>query len=315
MPELPEVHTTTLGANKVLKGRTFLDVWTSLNSKDKRQSDTIKNPLFFKYLQKEIKGKKFLKAERVGKNILIHITDGKTILIHMKMTGHLMYGKYKKLKVKISKLKFEESWVPHEDEKNKKLSDPYNRFIRVVFILDNGMHLVFCDTRKFGKITILDTETAKNSKHLNTLGIDALSKNLNSKKFGELLNTKPNGKIKSVLLDQTKIAGIGNIYSDEALWLANIHPLSIVSKIPEKFMAELYKATVKVLEKGIDFGGDSTSDYRNINGEHGKFHHAHNVYRLKGKKCKKKNCGGIIERLVVGGRSAHFCPVHQKLFK
>lgn len=308
MPELPEVYTTTLGVNKVLKGRTFLDVWTSLNSKDKRQSDTIKNPLFFKKLQKEIKGKKFLKAERIGKNILIHISDGKTILIHMKMTGHLMYGKYEYDKKN-------NSWIPHKDEKNEKLRDPYNRFVRVVFILDNGMHLVFCDTRKFGKITILNTEMAKNSKHLNTLGIDALSKDLNAKKFGELLNERANGKIKSVLLDQTKIAGIGNIYSDEALWLANIHPLSIVSKIPSNVMAELYKATVKVLEKGIDFGGDSTSDYRNIHGEHGKFHHAHNVYRLKGKKCKRKNCEGTIERLVVGGRSAHFCPVHQKLFK
>lgn len=308
MPELPEVHTTTLGVNKVLKGRTFVDVWTSLNSKDKRQSDTIKNPLFFKHLQKEIKGKKFLKAERVGKNILIHLTEGRTILIHMKMTGHLMYGQYEYDKKN-------NSWIPHQNEKNEKLRDPYNRFVRVVFILDNYMHLVFCDTRKFGKITILNSDDIENSKHLNTLGIDALSKNLNSKKFGELLNTKPNGKIKSILLDQTIIAGIGNIYSDEALWLANIHPLSIVSKIPEKSMSELYKATVKVLEKGIDFGGDSTSDYRNIHGEHGKFHHAHNVYRLKGKKCKKKNCGGIIERLVVGGRSAHFCPAHQKLFK
>jgi len=314
MPELPEVHTTTLGVNKVLKGRTFLDVWTSLNSKDKRQSDTIKNPLFFKKLQKEIKGKKFLKAGRIGKNILIHTSGGKTILIHMKMTGHLLFGRYVKKQVKSGKWKVE-SWVPHEDEKNKKLSDPYNRFVRVVFILDNDMHLVFCDTRKFGKITLIETADIKNSKHLNTLGIDALSKELNAKKFSEILNERSNGKIKSVLLDQTKIAGIGNIYSDEALWLSNIHPLSIVSKIPAKEMNALYIATVKVLEKGIDFGGDSTSDYRNIHGEHGKFHHAHNVYRLKGKKCKKKNCEGLIERLVVGGRSAHFCPVHQKLFK
>ncbi len=307
MPELPEVHTTTLGVNKVLKGRSFLDVWTSLNSKDKRQPDTIKNPLFFKKLQKEIKGKKFLKAERVGKNILIHLSESKTILVHMKMTGHLMYGKYEYDKKN-------NSWNPHIDEKNEKLRDPYNRFVRVVFILDNKMHLVFCDTRKFGKITILNTEDLNNSKHLNTLGVDALSKELNANKFGEILNTRPNGKIKSVLLDQTKIAGIGNIYSDEALWLSSVHPLSTVSKIPSNIITELYKATVKVLEKGIDFGGDSTSDYRNIHGEHGKFHHAHNVYRLKGEKCKKKNCEGVIERLVVGGRSAHFCPIHQKLF-
>lgn len=312
MPELPEVHTTTLGVNKVLKGRKFIDVWTDLKSKDKRQADTVKNPKYFEKFKREIKGKKFLKAERVGKNILIHITGAKTILIHMKMTGHLMYGKYdynKKINPPAG------GWVPHKNELNKKLSDPYNRFVRVVFILDNEKHLVFCDTRKFGKITLLDKDTAKNSKHLNTLGIDAMSKNLNAEKFSEILNKRAVGKIKSVLLDQTLIAGIGNIYSDEALWLSNIHPLSIVSKIPKKEMGVLFKYVKEVLKKGIEFGGDSTSDYRNINGEHGKFHHAHNVYRLKGKKCKKKNCNGIIERMVIGGRSSHFCDKHQVEYK
>lgn len=314
MPELPEVHTTTIGLNKVLKGRIFSNVWTDLKTSDKRQSDTIKNPKFFEKFKKSIKDKKFIKTQRVGKNILIHLRDpltplktNKTILIHMKMTGHLMYGKYHYIK-KIN------SWTPHKSEKNKKLKDPYNRFIRVVFTLDNDKHLVFCDARKFGKITLLETSKIFESRHLKTLGLDALSPKLNLETFRKILNKKPNGKIKSVLLDQTLISGIGNIYSDEALWLSNIHPLSIVSKIPKKEMSILYKSVIKVLKKGIDFGGDSTSDYRNIYGEHGKFHHAHNVYRLKGTKCKKRGCFGAIERLVVGGRSAHFCNQHQRLF-
>ena len=123
------------------------------------------------------------------------------------------------------------------------------------------------------------------------------------------------GKIKQVLMDPYIIAGIGNIYSDEILWRASIHPLSLVGKIPDKNMKEMFKATKVLLKKGIDFGGDSMSDYRNIDGEHGKFQDHHRAYRRKGKPCGKKGCKGTITRLVVGARSAHFCPVHQKLYK
>ena len=113
-------------------------------------------------------------------------------------------------------------------------------------------------------------------------------------------------------MDQSVVAGVGNIYSDEALWLSGIHPTSIVSKIPEKKLKELLKAVIAVLKKGIDFGGDSTSDYRQIDGTRGKFSGQHNAYRLTGKPCKKRGCSGVITRIIVGGRSAHFCSVHQK---
>ncbi len=130
---------------------------------------------------------------------------------------------------------------------------------------------------------------------------------------------KPYGKIKIVLLDQAVIAGIGNIYSDEMLWLAGIHPFSIIEKIPTKLFPLLYKGMKAVLKKGINFGGDSTSDYRDVTGKRGEFQHAHNVYRRAGKPCPKRGCNGVIERLQfgakVGGRNAHFCPVHQKLYK
>jgi formamidopyrimidine-DNA glycosylase len=115
-------------------------------------------------------------------------------------------------------------------------------------------------------------------------------------------------------MDQSLIAGIGNIYSDEMLWAASIHPLSKPAKVPEKSLKKLYEEMKKVLEKGIDFGGDSMSDYRNIHGVRGKFQNEHNVYQLKGEKCRKIGCGGTIERIKVGGRSGHFCPKHQKLF-
>jgi formamidopyrimidine-DNA glycosylase len=109
------------------------------------------------------------------------------------------------------------------------------------------------------------------------------------------------------------VAGIGNIYSDEILWASNIHPLTIVSRIPESKIKTLWKNTKILLTKGIDFGGDSMSDYRNIDGLRGQFQYHHKAYRQKNKPCPKKGCKGSIERIVVGGRSTHYCPIHQIL--
>jgi formamidopyrimidine-DNA glycosylase len=111
------------------------------------------------------------------------------------------------------------------------------------------------------------------------------------------------------------IAGIGNIYSDEILWRACVHPLSQVNKIPEKNLRLAFTAMKEVLKKGIDFGGDSMSDYRNIKGEKGSFQEHHRAYKLNKKNCLKRGCEGVIERMVVGMRSAHFCPIHQTLYK
>jgi formamidopyrimidine-DNA glycosylase len=116
-------------------------------------------------------------------------------------------------------------------------------------------------------------------------------------------------------MDPSVIAGIGNIYSDEILWRASVHPMSLAGKIPEKHLKEMFKAMKQTLEKGIELGGDSNVDYRNIDGERGSFQEHHRAYQQTKKKCQKKGCGGVIERMVVGARSAHFCPKHQILFK
>ncbi len=283
MPELPEVETTAKGLRKHIIGLTIKNVWTDLATKDKRQKDSIANPRFFTVFKKAVSNKKVLSIERRGKNILINVSGNKTILIHMKMTGYLFYGK-----------------------------DPKIKFAHVVFSLSNKKYLVFSDARKFGKITLLDTKIAHDSKHLNNLGPEPLEKSFNLEKLKERLNKKPNGKIKTVLIDQNIIAGIGNIYSDEILWRAGVHPERKVSKIKEKEIKLIFRAIKKVLARGIDFGGDSISDYRNIYGLPGKFQIHHEAYRRTGEKCRKKNCQGIIKRKVINGRSAHFCSVHQK---
>jgi formamidopyrimidine-DNA glycosylase len=304
MPELPEVQTTVDGINRTVRGRTITDVWTEYKSAHKMHKGSIKEPLFFKQFKKKVIGEKILRAERRAKNILIHLSGNHTILMHMKMTGHLMYGTYE-FNTKQNK------WTPVD---KGPLKDPFNAHLRLIFSLDNKKHLAFSDVRKFGKVTIDDTNEISSSLHLKHLGPEPLDKTFTAELFIDRINKKTKGKVKSILMDQTVVAGIGNIYSDEMLWLSNVHPLSIVSKIPEKNMKLMYIAMKEVLNKGIDFGGDSTSDYRNIKGERGTFQAAHNAYKMNKTKCKKRGCPGILERLIVGGRSAHFCPVHQKLF-
>jgi formamidopyrimidine-DNA glycosylase len=302
MPELPEVETTTIGLRKTIVGLTMKNVWTDLSAKDKRQRESVANPKFFTMFKKEILNKKILSVERRAKNILINISGDKTILVHLKMTGHLLFGKY-------NFAKESDKWTPEE---HGPLNDPINRFIHVVFTFGNGKNLAFSDARKFGKITLLNTASANESSHLKNIGPEPLVKDFDLDKLKECLNKKPNGKIKTMLMDQSIIAGIGNIYSDEILWRAGVHPERKVSKIKENELALIFKAIKETLVKGIDFGGDSMSDYRNIYGLPGKFQLHHEAYRRTGEKCRKKGCHGIIKRKVINGRSSHFCSVHQK---
>lgn len=290
MPELPEVQTTASGLHSVLPGLTILDVWNDYNSQYFKGKDSIKDPDFFIYFKKNILNKKIISVNRRAKNILINLSENKTILVHMKMTGHLLYGDYDK-------------------------TDPYNRFIRLIFYLSNGKTLELCDTRRFAKVTLVQTSSLHLSKHLKDIGPEPLEKSFTFKRFIDCINKKPNGKIKLVLMDQSIIAGIGNIYADESLCRSSIDPRSIVNKIPEKRLKDLFLAIKTTLKKGIDFGGDSMSDYRNIHGKRGSFQEQHMVYKRKGKKCLIKNCGGTIERIVLGTRSTHFCKTHQELIK
>jgi len=309
MPELPEVTTTVKGLHKVLPGLVITSVWTDIAKKNqplKQFKDTIKNESFFKKFEKEIVGKKIISVERRAKNILINISGSNTILIHLKMTGHIIYGNYVYNKK-------ENKWTPDIKER-KALHDPYNRFIHVVFSLSNKKQFVFCDSRKFGKVTLIKSNSEGESIHLNNIGPEPLDKKFDFEKFKERLFLKKNNNIKTVLMDQSVIAGIGNIYSDEMLWSSNIHPESKPINIPTKQLQNLFKSMQEVLNKGIDFGGDSMSDYRDINGERGNFQNHHNVYKKKNEKCGKAKCTGVIIRKVINGRSAHFCNTHQIIY-
>ena len=189
--------------------------------------------------------------------------------------------------------------------------DPYNKYVHFVMSLSGGKHLALSDARKFAKITLLDSDKAR-QRHLGDLGPDALKVSFTD--FKKRLRTRPKGKIVSVLMDQKIIAGVGNIYSDEILWQTGAHPESMVLKIPDVMLKKIYDGMKTVLKKGISFGGDSMSDYRAPNGLPGKFQLHHKAYRRTKEKCGKRDCGGVIMRKMIGGRSCHFCSIHQEKF-
>ncbi|MCF7865768.1 MAG: bifunctional DNA-formamidopyrimidine glycosylase/DNA-(apurinic or apyrimidinic site) lyase [Candidatus Pacebacteria bacterium] len=321
MPELPEVQTTVDGINKTVKNLQIIDVWTNYNSSHYADKDEIKNPTFFKKFKEIAIGSTIKKASRKAKNILIELSNGYTILIHMKMTGHVMYGKYifdpegknTNTSVNGASENVGTEKDPWKSTDEGPLKDPFNRHIRLVFTLNNGKHLVLSDMRRFAKVTVQKTTTIDESSHLKSIGPEPLDQNFTYQLFESRLLTKKNGKIKTVLMDQSVFAGVGNIYSDEALWRASINPEEKVSNIPKGNLKKLHISVIEVLRQGIDFGGDSMSDYRNIYGERGQFQLKHHAYRKTNKDCDKKGCQGIIQRKVVGGRSAHFCSEHQKL--
>lgn len=308
MPELPEVQTTVNGINEFARGLSITDVWNDYRSPHHLGKDNIKDPDFYASFRKAVIGSKIERASRRAKNVLIHLSNGMTIIIHMKMTGHVLYGVYKK-----TKNAGKESWVATKAGPLR--DDPFNRHIRLIFSLSNGKHLALSDTRRFAKVTFAETSKLDDSLHLSASGPEPLEKDFTPAVFKERLLRRPNGPVKAVLMDHRIVAGIGNIYSDEILWRAGLHPLTKVKDIPPAVFPVIWKAMRETLAKGIDFGGDSMSDYRNIMGGRGEFQNRHKAYRKTGSPCSKKGCKGTIARLKVGGRSAHFCDAHQKLIR
>lgn len=292
MPELPEVQTIVSDLQKILPGLKIADVWTDWEKMFKNVS--------FENFKKEIIGEKILDVRRIGKNILIGLSGGKTILVHQKMTGHFLYGNWETENDK---------WV--NKEKGPIRDDPQNRFIHLIFNLSDGKQLALSDLRKFAKVLLWPTAKLSNLEDINNLGPDPTAEDFDFKKFQERLDKKK-GKIKTILLDQSVFAGIGNIYSDEILWLAGIHSLKQVSSLTQEELKNIYDSTKKILKKAIGARGTSDSDYRDPSGQKGGYQKMLYVYGLEGEKCQKKD-GGIITRVKIGGRSAHFCPIHQKL--
>ena len=247
--------------------------------------------------KKEIKGKKVLSVERRAKFIVVDIEGDKALFIHQKLSGHLLYGKWMK-----------KNGLWQSNINGPLRDDRKNQYIRYVWEFSNSYQLAMSDVRRFSRVILVKDKDISNLREIRDLGPEPLE--MSSKEFRELFGKKK-GNLKQVLMDPFFIVGIGNIYSDEILWDAGFHPLSRVENLREEDIKKIFVSTVKILNKAIKAKGSSIDDYRTPSGNKGSYQDMEKAYQQTGEKCAKKD-GGIIKRIKTGGRSAHFCPEHQK---
>ncbi len=312
MPELPEVETIARGLNRKLKGRKITGLWTDWPKYFKR-------PVGEAAFRRHVVGKRITGVSRRAKNVFIHLSDDHLLLVHQKMTGHLMVGNWRKtasgknLPPKGAPSEPEnwrgQKWIPVAPLSSP-LWDPMNRFIRLIFFLSDGKMLALSDLRRFAKVVCGPAEEILASRDIKRLGPEPLDKSFTFRKFRELFRGK-RGRIKQVLMDQNFISGIGNIYADEVLWSAKIHPLRRVEDLKEKELKTIFRAIKAILKKALRLRGTSIDDYRDSEGRRGGYDKVRYVYQREGEPCPR--CGAKIRRIKIGGRSAHFCPKCQKL--
>lgn len=310
MPELPEVQTIVSDLNKKIIGRKIVGVWfdspsqISLCETWEGKLILIKKPKPSEF-EKQIKGLKIVSVSRRGKNILIYLTNNQRpitnnylLLVHQKMTGHLLYGTWN----------LEHgTWIPI---KKGPLNEKVNNYIHLIFYLDNGQQLALSDLRKFAKIIFGPKKEIENLPDLKKIGSEPLEKSFKADKFVNLISSQRRN-IKQVLMDQEVIAGIGNIYSDEILWLSKINPLKPANQLKADELKRLYSAMKKILKKAVKLRGTSISDFRDTSGKTGAYARERFVYRKEGEHCPR--CKGIIKRIKIKNRSAHYCPKCQRI--
>jgi len=274
MPELPEVEhaARTLGAQIV--GRRIVAV-TKLD-----WERMIETPAITQFLAL-LEGREVLATSRRAKWILLTLDSGWTLALHLRMSGYIT--------------------VQDADAQ----ADGYTH---LVLLLDDGQQVFFHDTRKFGRARLLDDVglAALHAAH----GLEPLTDTFTPAALAELLRRR-SARLKPLLLDQRVIAGIGNIYADEALWRAQLHPLRTSDSLDDDEIARLHSGIRLALLQGLDRGGSTLRDYRNSYGEAGTNQDHFNVYDRAGAPCPR--CGTVIERTVVAQRGTHLCPFCQRL--
>jgi formamidopyrimidine-DNA glycosylase len=283
MPELPEVQTVVTQLQQTVAQKKITDFWSGWSRK------IMPNAADFR---KGIIGAKITAVHRHGKHIEIVLDNSFSIVVHLKMTGHFLY--------KTPKTKNDPIFTV----------DKVNGYIHHIFTFSDTSTLEFSDMRKFGWLRLMPTREVVQLKSIASLGVDAISPAFNQKAFRAILERRKSKKIGPVLLEQDLIAGIGNIYRSEALFLSGILPTRIVEDLSVLEEKKLLGAIKKVLREAVKLQGTTDGDFRNIFGKPGKFKRALNVYRRTGEPCKK--CGTIILRDKMMQRSIFYCITCQK---
>jgi len=283
------VETTVRGLRKYIVGKTIVSAWTEKNKVIKTPGST------WLKVKRAIEGKKISTVTRRAKYIVVNLGKEGSIYIHQKMSGHLLVGKWAEIRGR---------W--QSQQKGPLAEDFKNQHIRMMLTLNNGKQVALSDTRRFATITYVRDPVEHD--HLRKLGPEPLDISLTD--FYKLFESKK-GNLKPVLMDPRFIVGIGNIYADEILWRSGLHPLSRVENLTKYDYNTILTNTKTVFVRAIKMGGSSVDDYRTSTGEAGEFQNLLNAYQRTGERCAKRD-GGIIQRIMVGQRSTHFCPKHQR---
>lgn len=278
MPELPEVQTVVTQLDRKITGKILTSFWTDWEKK-------VLEPL--PKLRRILKGAGVLGTRRFGKTIVIDLDNEYSIVIHLKMTGHLLY----------------------KDRHNvdaKEWQDPTNQFVHHRFVFTDGSQVDFSDMRKFGWVDICRTDSIERHKHIEKLGVDALSSKFTVEVLREFVQRYPKRSIGLLLLDQEKIAGIGNIYRSEALYRAGVLPTRSAGSLKTKEIELLHQKIKEVLREAVKLRGTTDGDFRDTDGKRGGFQERLFVYAREHESCKR--CDTIIVRKKIGQRSVFVCP-------
>lgn len=285
MPELPEVETVRIGLAQLLPGLTVKSV----------TSDTPKSfPNAPADVQQFLIGARITNVRRRAKVLLIDLSTDYTLVIHLKMTGQMVYR---------SNDDHERFGAGHPN--NSLVDELPDRSTRVIVEFD-AAKLFFNDQRKFGWMRLMPTIEVENLDFFKKVGPEPLSDTFTAQEFIRRVQRRKNTNIKAVLLDQTVLAGIGNIYADESLWGAQIHPTTLVKNIPESTLKTLHAQIQYVLTLAIQKGGSTDKNYVNAEGKRGSYLDFARVFRREDLPCPR--CGTIIEKSRVAGRGTHTCP-------
>lgn len=271
MPELPEVETIVRTLSPKLTGLTFTGAEIFLPK-------IIRAPQKTNDFTNALAGRKIEHVGRRGKYLLFTLSEDFSLLFHLRMTGSLVYCR---------------------------ADQPEAKHTHVIMALDNGDVLRYADIRQFGGIWLLSQDGLKQLSGYKELGVEPLDETFTVNYLRRILKAQRR-RIKPLLLDQTLIAGLGNIYADEVLHKAKINPEALVSSLNQRAVSKLYKSIRSVLQEGIDNRGTTISDYIDGEGQPGNYQNKLSVYGREGQPCN--NCGTAIVRKKIGGRSSFFCP-------
>jgi len=290
MPELPEVETIRLGLSGYLPGKIIVN----------EAHDWAKGfPNAENDVQEFLIGAKVQDIKRRAKVLMIELSSKYSLIIHLKMTGQLVFVD-------------EDKRFGAGHPNNSLVGELPDRSTRVTLMFSDGSKLFFNDQRKFGWMRLLPTAEVPNIDFMKRLGPEPLADSFSVLNFYDRIKKRQNSMIKAVLLDQSVIAGIGNIYADESLWIARIHPAQRVKDISERKLSALFAGIQESLRLAIKNGGSSDRNYVDSDGKPGSYLRFAKVFRREGQSCLR-HPDTLIVKIRVAGRGTHICPKCQKL--